>query len=111
MRKINGLRSKLLITLCLLTAIFLMWFFKLPCPFMNFLGIPCLGCGMTRAFVSALSLDFAAAFSYHKMFWSLPILYLLFLFDLKPFKNRVLNIVIVFIIAVGFVANWIINLL
>lgn len=37
------------------------------CPFRYFFGIACPGCGMTRALLSALRLDLAAAFAYHPL--------------------------------------------
>ena len=39
------------------------------CPFLYFFGIPCPGCGMTRALISAARLDFKAAFYYHPLFF------------------------------------------
>ena len=52
-------------TLCavILSYHLLTWF--TGCPFRFFFGISCPGCGMTRALLAALRLDFAAAFSYH----------------------------------------------
>ncbi len=38
------------------------------CPFKFILGIPCPGCGMTRALLSCLKLDFVSAFYYHPLF-------------------------------------------
>lgn len=38
------------------------------CPFLYFFGIPCPGCGMTRALIAAARLDFKAAFYYHPLF-------------------------------------------
>ena len=37
------------------------------CPIKYLLGISCPGCGMTRACLNALRLDFAAAFYYHPL--------------------------------------------
>ncbi|MDR2736552.1 MAG: DUF2752 domain-containing protein [Gracilibacteraceae bacterium] len=41
---------------------------KFGCPFLAVSGIPCPGCGMTRAFLAFFRLDFAQAFLYHPMF-------------------------------------------
>ena len=38
------------------------------CPVKYFLGIACPGCGMTRAWLAVLRLDFATAFAYHPLF-------------------------------------------
>ncbi len=38
------------------------------CPIYSTLGIPCPGCGMTRAMKSVLQLDFIAAFRWHPLF-------------------------------------------
>ncbi len=39
----------------------------ITCPIRFLTGISCPGCGMTRAWLSALRLDFAAAFAYHPL--------------------------------------------
>lgn len=39
------------------------------CPFYRLSGTPCPGCGMTRAFLFALQLDFKSAFRMHPLFW------------------------------------------
>ncbi|MBQ4087073.1 MAG: DUF2752 domain-containing protein [Clostridia bacterium] len=65
---------------------------------------------MTRAVLSALRFRIAEAFSYHMMFWSLPILYLFFLFDGKLFRQKWLNAICLILIGVGFVINWIISI-
>ena len=38
------------------------------CPFKLFLHVECPGCGMTRAIISVLKLDFRQAFAYHPLF-------------------------------------------
>ncbi len=45
-----------------------------PCLFRRLTGIPCPCCGMSRAWIAALRLDFRGAFSFHPVFWSLPVL-------------------------------------
>ena len=54
------------------------------CPFLYFFGIPCPGCGMTRALISAAKLDFNAAFYYH------PLFFLVLLSAIKDFEYSVL---------------------
>lgn len=40
----------------------------ITCPILFLSGISCAGCGMSRAWLSLLRLDFASAFSYHPLF-------------------------------------------
>ncbi len=54
--------------------------FDLPCLLRRMTGFPCISCGMSRAWLSALRLDMVSAFQYHPMFWSVPVLALMFLF-------------------------------
>lgn len=39
------------------------------CPILYVTGISCAGCGMSRAWMCLLHLDFAGAFYYHPLFW------------------------------------------
>ncbi|HPE38656.1 MAG TPA: DUF2752 domain-containing protein [Bacillota bacterium] len=57
-----------LITLCLAIFAILGPLFGITCPFKKLTGLPCPACGATRAYVSALHLDFAKAFYYHPLF-------------------------------------------
>ncbi len=107
MVRIKNPKQKLLITAAVLLFAVLLYLSPISCPFLAVTGVRCFGCGMTRALLSALRLDFAAAFSYHFMFPSVPLLYLCFLKDGKLFKNKTLNIVFYVIIILGFVINWI----
>ncbi len=44
------------------------------CAIRSLLGVPCPSCGMTRAAVSLLELNFAHAFHYHPLvFWIVPL--------------------------------------
>ena len=49
------------------------------CPFKNIFGLPCPGCGMTRAFLSVLHLDVKSAFHFHPLFWLVPLIFLVVL--------------------------------
>lgn len=55
--------------------LFLVFIFCLfyKCPFKLFLHIECPGCGMTRAILAALRLEFRTAFQYHPLF---PVVFL-----------------------------------
>lgn len=44
----------------------------ITCPIRFLTGISCAGCGMTRAWLALLRLDFSSAFAYHPLFW-LPV--------------------------------------
>jgi len=48
--------------------LFLMFVYK--CPFSYFFGVPCPGCGVSRAYLAALHFDFRAAFAYHPLFFT-----------------------------------------
>lgn len=50
------------------------------CPIKFLTGVSCMGCGMTRAYLSLLRLDFAGAFRYHPLFPIPAIAAVLFLF-------------------------------
>lgn len=54
-----------------------LYLLDIGCVFRLMTGIPCPGCGMTRAWLAALRLDFAAAFAYHPLFWAVPIAFVL----------------------------------
>lgn len=54
------------------------------CLFRATTGFPCPSCGMTRAYIHALNLDFKNAFKYHPLF-PLP----LFLFAIIAFRKKV----------------------
>lgn len=109
--KIRDLRAKLLLTGIYIVIIATMYFLKIPCIYRYLFNIECPGCGMTRAALSVLSLDFVTAFKYHPMFWSVPVAYLYFLFDGRLFKNKIIDRTILIFIAAGFVANWFFKLI
>ncbi len=45
----------------------------ITCPIRYLTGISCCGCGMSRAWINALQLNFAEAFSYHPLFFLPPV--------------------------------------
>ncbi len=51
------------------------------CPIKFISGISCPGCGMSRAWLWALLLDFESAFYFHPLFWAVPIFPVLFILN------------------------------
>ncbi len=109
--KIKKPREKLLITALIALYVMIIYFSPMSCPILTITKIPCPGCGMTRAWISVLKLDFSAAFSYNAMFWSVPLLYYALLTDGTPFKNKKFNICFYAIIIGGFATNWLFNII
>lgn len=104
---IKSLKQKLFISAIVLFFAAILYIFEIPCVILSLTGIHCLGCGMTRALICALKFDFAAAFSHHLMFFSIPFLYAAFLLDGKLFKSKTANIIFYILIGLGFIINWI----
>lgn len=65
-----------------ITAIVLLYAFFLlvgiGCPIKFITGVSCAGCGMTRAWLHVLRLDLNAAFYFHPLFWTVPVVVVLF---------------------------------
>lgn len=111
MRSIRHLREKLIALAALTGFVLLRLFLRAQCPILFLTGIPCPGCGMTRACLAVLRGDFPAAFAYHGMVWSLPLLLLFFLCDGHLFRQKRINALMLFLIGIGFLANWIVKLI
>ena len=109
LQKIKNLKIKIIATAAVAAVAAALYFFKIPCPWLVITGVRCLGCGMTRAVAALLSFDFLKATEYHIMVWSLPVLYFCFLRDGKPFSKTYHNLLLYLIIAVGFIANWLLH--
>ena len=107
--KKSKLLEKFLYCVLIVGVAAVMYVLKIGCPFKTIFKIPCPGCGITRAYLSVLHLDFAKAFEYNPMFWSVPILFLLMLFDDK-FKHKWVSTALYIAIFAGFVAQWIYQL-
>lgn len=76
-------------------------FAGIGCPIRFITGISCLGCGMTRAWISLLKLDFKAALYYHPLFALPPVALAVYLFkskiNIKIYKIIMLTMIIAFI--------------
>ncbi len=107
LRPIRAWKDKLITTALLLAVVVGMKLFSVPCPFFALTGYPCPTCGMTRAWTAVLSLDFPTALAYHPLFWTVPLLYLCFLYDGRLFKKTWMNAVFYTILGLLFALHWI----
>ena len=103
--------KKPLLKLCL-TGLFivralLLYYSGVGCPWRALFNLHCLGCGLTRAFFAFFRLDFTSAFTYHFMFWSVPILYLYVWFDGELTRKKRIDNSILVLIIVGFIIRWV----
>ena len=80
------------------------------CLFRNLIGIPCPGCGMTRAWLCVLRMDLMAAFRYHPIFWGVPVLMLYCCFDGRLFRKNWINYGLLGIIGLGIAIHYIVAL-
>ena len=109
-RPVRAWKDKLITTVILLAAVVVMRLFRIPCPWRALTTIPCPTCGMTRAWIAALSLDFRTAFAYHPLFWVVPLLYLCFLYDGRLFRKPWANRLFYAVIGAAFAVHWLIVL-
>ncbi len=79
-------RERIKIGFYILIIYIILSLLHIGCPMRFITGISCPGCGMTRAVLSALHLDFHSAFYYHPLFFITPFMLFLFLFEdfIKP---------------------------
>jgi len=76
---IQTLSALIIIAVLVISLLFSLWW---GCPLLNLTGVPCPGCGMSRAFLAFFRLDLAQAFHYHPMFPALlmfPALFLIYI--------------------------------
>lgn len=83
----NSVIFRLMILLNLALVLCLWVVLDLPCPLRRLTGIPCPSCGMSRAWLAALKLDFVTAFSCHPLFWSVPVLAVFFILGDRAFQK------------------------
>lgn len=102
-------KRKILLTvgflLYYLAAYIIMKSLGIGCVFRHFLGIPCPGCGMTRAAVCLLRLDFVGAVKNNVTVFFMPYVFAYVIFD---FKSKIHKYILAFIAVVATV-NWSIN--
>ncbi len=108
--RISQWKTKLLFTVGCLVVVALFYTLRISCIFQTIFGIACPGCGMTRALLAVLRLDIEAAFRYHPMFWSVPLLYFYFLFEHGLFRHKLWDRIVLWGIGGGFFVNWLFKL-
>lgn len=97
-------KGLLLLLCCGLLAVWTV--LDLGCVFRKFTGLPCPGCGMSRAWLAVLRLDFPAALEYHPMFWCVPFGGLYILWEGTPFQNPRYNRMLGILLAGGLLLCW-----
>lgn len=110
MRPVPMWKNKLALTAAFGGIVLVMYAVKAGCLIERLTGIICPGCGLTRAVLAIARLEVRQAFSWHPMVWSLPVLYLFFLYDGRLFRRAWINRVILGVIAAGFLINWALRL-
>ena len=84
------------------------FFFGYACPSMVVIGLPCPGCGLTRAAISLARLDFIGAFNFNPMiFFALPLIAAYVFMYLKNYDLRKLFYPTFVIIIVSFIVFFI----
>ncbi len=104
--RIPQLKEKLLLVSGYGALVVLLSALRVPCFSILLFGIPCPGCGMTRAWLAVLRLDFSTAFSMHLMFWAMPLLFVYFLRGRGLFRRVWIDRAILIGIGIGFFVNW-----
>lgn len=115
-------KKKILILLSYpgLILIFLLYTkFNISCVFKNIFHFPCPACGMTRAFIAILSLDFKTAISYNilsiPLFLIIIISFIINIIDIifnKKYLDKITQLIIkhYYIIIILLILSWIINI-
>ncbi len=106
----NHLHRKLLILLIYGVALILWLANDWPCIPRAVFSIPCPCCGLTRAYIALFHLEFRTAFSFHPMFWIIPILILLFLADGDLFRHKRANTLLLIALVGSFGVCYIVRL-
>ena len=108
-RFLGRYKDKITVCLAILFYVIISMLLEIGCILRRLTGVPCPGCGMTRALLCAAQLRFADAFRYHLMVWSVPILMLAFWKDGKLFQSKRANIILYSVLLMGFLLNWLRN--
>lgn len=64
-------------------------------------GMPCPGCGITRAYVHLFQFRIVEAFWYHPLFWLLPIIVWVIIFKERPIISKIYSSKLFWILAIS----------
>lgn len=93
-------KNSLLVFIILVILIYgILQVFGITCPIKFITGVSCPGCGMTRAYLSLLRLDFKSAYYYHPLF-VLPALGLILYIFRDKFSKKFLSRLEIFFVLV-----------
>ena len=106
MRRRSLKKHKIVLIAIFFVAVIALYALKIPCVFNAFLGIPCPACGMTRAVFALFRFDVIAALEYHSLFWTLPMVFLYFLYDGDVFGRKWIDISVMSVIVAMFIVRW-----
>lgn len=74
--------------------------FNTKCIFKSIIGMPCPGCGLTRAWISFIKGDISKAFYWHPLFLMIPILSILIVLYFKGSFTRYRRYILIAIIII-----------
>lgn len=93
---------------CCAAIALLLYATGIGCPIKFISGISCPGCGMTRAWLAALSGNIRLALAYHPLFWLAPAVVLLLAFR-TSLPQALFNVLVCACIA-AFLVTWAVRL-
>ena len=83
----NGILKRIVIIALITLTIIIFNFIGVGCPILFLTGIPCMGCGITRATVALLKGNLNRAFKYHPLIFLVPLMCFLMFDDRMVDKN------------------------
>lgn len=105
----RGITSKLvpgILAFCVVPI--LLYVTGIGCPIKFCTGVSCPGCGMTRAWLAALSGDFSLAMAYHPLFWTVPLIVVTAMFHERIPRRLYFGVLIVCMVAL--LAVWVVRM-
>lgn len=105
------LKNKINIFAVIVVYVLFIWLTGIGCPFQFLFGIPCMGCGMTRACIALINMDVKTALYYHPLVFFGPVILILICFEDKlNEKHEILMRKIWIIIFIVFLITYLIRL-